>query len=61
MPQANLLKELRAAGDVGIFKSQQYGPAEALVTHGLAKWAQKYISGTGKLIITKRGENFGSR
>lgn len=59
LPQAELLRQLRGAGADGVFKSQKYGPAEQLVSFGFAKWDQKYISGTGKLIITKRGENFG--
>lgn len=58
-PQAALLQELRAAADKGVFKDQKYTPAEMLVQDGLAKWAQKYHGGTGKLVITEAGRQFG--
>lgn len=59
MPQAELLKELKKAGTNGVFKSRKNTAAEMLVSDKLAKWEQRYHNGTGKLVITEDGENFG--
>lgn len=57
-PQSALLQQLRVAGDRGVFKAQNYTPAEMLVRDGLAKWEAKYFGGTGKLVITSAGRQF---
>lgn len=59
-PQGDLLAELKTAGDKGLFKSQSYGPACALVRDGLARWKAKYFGGTGTLVITEDGARFGT-
>jgi hypothetical protein len=57
-PQAELLRKLAEAGDRGVFKSTNYTPAEMLISDGMARWAQKYHGGTGKLVITAKGREF---
>lgn len=57
-PQAELLSQLVSAGPSGVFKSQGHTPAQMLVSDGLARWAQKYHGGTGKLVATQKGREF---
>lgn len=59
MPQAELLQQLRAAGKQGIFKDVRHTPSEYLVQHGFARWERRYSGGTGKLVITDAGREFG--
>ena len=58
-PQAELLNDLYAAGERGVFKSTGYSPASNLITLGYAKWVQRYDNGrSGKLVITAAGIKF---